>query len=538
MCFALERWHIFRNDEHLVAAVQQLYQNCMNAIRDLIDILNHKPGSTSRKNRLAFTVKQILPGQEANMIEQALKTVTNAEKNVIHNIDRLDRAMAAGTHHHAIATHEAVTKIATQVKTQHQENTAHLGKLQVSTLEMVSATIQKAGSDLSTKVSQELWGIHTDLATMKESFQQFSMNGLVLVRRDMLEALQQKEELCTSFYNLNGEQSWKRGKPHLKPPECTLRIPDVAAINIIFNRFADLFPQSTPRVSNLILSAGREPQIFPEQILYMLGVEHLSPVKDRDVVLRKGHTMTPYQLGRGRYLLQVPSFQQLLSSPAPGLLLVDGHCREECEGKISPISVFCASLAAVMVHNPECLVLHYFAGQHCFDEQSDPACGPAGMMRSLICQLLCHTGQIQLDLEWMTDALVNDVDIGDVDALCFLFQRLLQQVVGVSKIFCILDNLSEFEKSRNGWATALDGVFDHLSSMHGSLSPGLSFKLLITNAEKSWQLAHKTSEWEHVSLRAGNTMSSDKSARAVAADLQRAALREIAQNPFDREENW
>lgn len=232
--------------------------------------------------------------------------------------------------------------------------------------------------------------------------------------------------------------------------------------------------------------------------------------------------MSPHHLGRGRYLLQVPSFQHLLSSPTSGLLLVDGHCKEGCEGKVSPISVFCASLAAMMAQNSTCMILHFFAGQHCFNDPHDPARGPLGLMRTLICQVLLYPGQPRPNLDWVTNVLVNDVAAGNIDALCCLFKQILQYVVGVSDIFCILDSISEFERKQNGWGEDLDVVFDHLSSLNNSLPWDVCFKLLITSAEKSSQLAWQVSRSEHVSLRAGNLLSPEISERAATADIQRA----------------
>lgn len=242
--------------------------------------------------------------------------------------------------------------------------------------------------------------------------------------------------------------------------------------------------------------------------------------------------MSPRLLGQGRYLLAAPGFQRLLSSPAPGLLLVDGHCKEDCEGKVSPISVFCASLAAVMAQHPACMALHFFAGQHCFDDPGDQARGPRGLVRSLICQVLLYPNQPQPYLDWLTDTLINDVAEGDIGALCYLFTQLLQRVVGVSVVFCIVDSISEFERAQEGWCDDLSIVFDHLSSLCQSLRPGVSFKLLFTSAEKSTQLVWQTDRSEQVSLRAKNLLSPEKSAGAMGAELRRSVSPGFTGEPY------
>lgn len=232
--------------------------------------------------------------------------------------------------------------------------------------------------------------------------------------------------------------------------------------------------------------------------------------------------MSQELLGHGRYLLSVPSFQHLLSSPVSGLLLVDGHCKEDCEGKVSPISVFCASLAAMMAQDPARMVLHFFAGQHCFNDPNDQARGPRGLMRSLICQVLLYPNQPYPHLDWLADNLIDDVAEGEIGALCHLFEQLLQRVIGVSVIFCMVDNISEFERSQEGWCHEINIVFDCLSSLYRSLAPGVSFKLLVTSADKSTQLVWQTDPSERLSLRAKNMLSPEKSATAMDAAIRRS----------------
>lgn len=145
-------------------------------------------------------------------------------------------------------------------------------------------------------------------------------------------------------------------------------------------------------------------------------------------------------------------------------------------------------------------------------------------MRSLVCQTLLYPNQIRPHLDWLTDDLVDDLESGNsytcIGALCYLFEQLLQRVVGVSEIFCIVDGISNLERQQDGWCKHLDVVFDHLSTLRERLPHGLSFKLLLTSAEKSSQLAWQVSRSEHVSLRAGHVLSPDKSEQALAPDIQ------------------
>lgn len=267
------------------------------------------------------------------------------------------------------------------------------------------------------------------------------------------------------------------------------------------------------------------PLYSPEQLIEALK-SPISAYEDLQTVLRISHRMPQQALGRGRSLLQAPNFRHFLSSPTSELLLVDGHCQEKCEGKDSPLSVFAASLAAMMVQNPACMVLHYFAGHHCFNNPQDGAEGPVGLMRSLICQVLLYPDQPPAYLDWLEPDLVEAAEKGDVAALCHLFRRLVQRVVNVSEIVLILDNLCYFERRMNRWSEDLHAVFYDLATLHEHYLPreDVRLKILITSAGKSTEMVSLVDkDTQHVSLRAGNVHDYDKSATALVSVLQRAA---------------
>lgn len=247
-----------------------------------------------------------------------------------------------------------------------------------------------------------------------------------------------------------------------------------------------------------------------------MAVEPLSPYQDRDDVLRRGHTMSQSSLGRGRYILATSEFQELLSAPRSSILLVDGHCQDECDGKISPISVFCASLAATLAHYPALMVLHFFAGQHTFFDDG-PASGPRGMMRSLICQVLLYPNQPSPCLEQVSDQWVQNIADGNINALCWLFKELLKRVANVTTILCIVDNVSDYEEH---WFEDLKLMLNWFRSVPDELKPGVNLKLLMTSAWKSTKLVYETDRSsEYLSLVAGNVMNVGKSEWAMAQDI-------------------
>jgi hypothetical protein len=164
---------------------------------------------------------------------------------------------------------------------------------------------------------------------------------------------------------------------------------------LITDKFRTLFSHPGTDLQPLPAIAVPEPPIQPattnrpaEQLDKLLAVQPHPPYQDRNAVLLKGHIMSPVLLGRGRYVLAMPQLysRSFLSAPCSGPLLVDVDFQVQVgsDGKVSPMSLFCTSLAAALAHNPAVMVLHFWAGQRGFPDEDDPIRGPHGLVRSLV----------------------------------------------------------------------------------------------------------------------------------------------------------
>ncbi|KAF3001035.1 hypothetical protein E8E14_006231 [Neopestalotiopsis sp. 37M] len=210
------------------------------------------------------------------------------------------------------------------------------------------------------------------------------------------------------------------------------------------------------------------------------------------------------------------SFKNFVSPSSSGLLLVDGCCGDLCDGKVSPLSVICATLAATLDQTQSHVVLHFFCGRHC--RPNDALSGPGGLMESLIYQIIIYPGLFDPEFNWESNVTREQLANGDLAGLCSIFKRLIEFVNPQLTVYCILDGISEFETSLNGWLDQLKEVFEVLRGLTANTNDpqaGPYFKLLMTSAEKSTRISRLADASDRIALRAGNISSSGRAPETI-----------------------
>lgn len=215
-------------------------------------------------------------------------------------------------------------------------------------------------------------------------------------------------------------------------------------------------------------------------------------------MLQQTSSMQPDGLARASRLMSKVEFKHLLATDQSGLLLVDGYCMSMGVGRASPLSVFCASLATALTQADSIIVLHFFCGLHTkSDNLTD---GPTGMIRCLIVQLLLSLGFNLPELE-LGAKLCEGLKSDDVDCLCELFKRLVLNLNPDKILFCIIDNISDYEtKSWRDWYAMLRKVFRQLYDLVSDAGCPVPFKILMTSGERSTSIVKRVGPGEHVSL--------------------------------------
>ncbi|KAK3903633.1 hypothetical protein C8A05DRAFT_32615 [Staphylotrichum tortipilum] len=254
------------------------------------------------------------------------------------------------------------------------------------------------------------------------------------------------------------------------------------------------------------------PQISRDDLLAHLDVPDHSPTEALSRVLQRSTQPRLHASGRAQLLLAGARFRAWLSAHPweSDLLLVDGHCGAlGTPDKITPMSALCASLATILTDPtpgttaaaaaPPPLVLHHFCALHL--ARDDPLAGPAGLLRSLLHQLLREALPPLAILPLSALPLFLDHD-SDSDSphsrtpttplltpLLDLLKSLLPLLPRSRPIFLLVDSISTLETALDGWRDGAQRVVDALLDLvEEEGRPGPALRVLLVSAERSMAL--------------------------------------------------
>ncbi|KAI0521951.1 hypothetical protein F5B22DRAFT_643533 [Xylaria bambusicola] len=268
-----------------------------------------------------------------------------------------------------------------------------------------------------------------------------------------------------------------------------------------------------------------------DDLLEALGGEPvcLESLNDHGEILRKCNQFSDRALRQAAYLKSAPYFPRWLSATTSDILLVDGH---DTRGKISAMSVFCAMLVQALWNMQDqftmppiqSIALFFACGAH--TEPEDILTGPSGIVRSLIGQVLVSWPGQAPDLTFINEAdtLLSDIQENRIDALCFLFQKLLRQLPSETVLYCVVDGISLYETSYSNWKDDLDYLVEVLRDltdinlMHESHGPVL--KVLLASADKSTDVYRLVPNQKRVDLRAQNQVPTTPTELSLLEDIQ------------------
>lgn len=231
-------------------------------------------------------------------------------------------------------------------------------------------------------------------------------------------------------------------------------------------------------------------------------------------------------LERGRWLLVTDRFRAWAQyqKPKADLILVNGHLSDVTVGKVSALSVIVALIAS-MRKEPQFVILHHFCGLH--THLNDPVSGPRGLVWSLTAQLVLQLDQRKGGLAHfpnMNEMFLQDVGQHNFIALCLLFEQLFYQLHPSLTVYCVLDNISEFETTMSGWGSELCEFVNLLQRIAGERGQGPILKVMMTTANKSIRVYRQLELSNEISLCAGNFLPHSAQQLAFQHDMQRAML--------------
>ena len=147
-----------------------------------------------------------------------------------------------------------------------------------------------------------------------------------------------------------------------------------------------------------------------------------------------------------------------------------------------PTSFICAKLVDLIMPSPSnraqpesqmTLALAFFCSEHL--QKEDPDCGPAGMMRNILAQLLLA----YRDFDLRTIQRMQNLDYDDVNDSCDVVDILITQLPQYIVVFCIIDAISYYEDNATVCEEASIVVQTLVDVVERTKESGCAFKLLL-----------------------------------------------------------
>lgn len=456
--------------------MEELYQALREQIPILAEVLLRK-----HKGSLPRRIFKQHPEVEAKAIDNALTLITRASHRVTVRVGTLSREIGAETLRETKAVSSEVSK------TQDGVNSILDG---LTSIRFAQAEAEKEQNE---KYERQERLIHGFVGTINEGFQKHQDS----CRTHCQANCAQIQELLQGLINCPAPYMAYAPSPSAHPSPWNRSLPTSSAIYMSY-----------------------------DELYVLLNIpDPMTPAADLNQVIKGSYTQDRTALGRAMWLLNMERFKTWadIASHSSDLILVNGHLSGLTRGKISPLSVLAATLASMPPFSPRLLILSHFCGLH--TSPRDPTAGPAGMLRSLIGQLiLVQRDQHAMTTVTLDDTLVHQILSNDLAGLCDVFRALLMQVHPDTTVYCVLDNVSEFETSLLGWENEICDVVYFLQTMMMAGQPrfGPKLRFLLTAANKSIKIHRQLTPADCISLSARHVSSHSVQKLSLQKDVKRA----------------
>lgn len=363
-------------------------------------------------------VRKQLPPHEAQQVEKITTGIENVKARLDNRLKVLSlerdaksysniqsiKTEVEATRFHVFNVEVDVNSISYNTwATQQTAERIHLQNQDIrAQLSGVDASVRDAAANLESYVE-------ASVARQFDKWKQEFNSGLLGIQKESHDLVGMMQ---TSLYHFMGEKINAGSKLYHKHSH---------RVHTNHQKGLGWLPQPSPQSRAL---AYRLIQIPLEQLIHTLNVDPTPMLAETRGLLRLTHAMQPDGLEKVRDLISMEQFRNWMGLPFPNVLLVDGHCRDQGQGRTSPLSIFCASLAATLSQNDSNVVLHFFCGHH-GNPQYDAVSGPAGLLRSLITQLILYPNLYTTPAMEMEQNMWDAVARQEVPALLALFEQMM-----------------------------------------------------------------------------------------------------------------
>jgi hypothetical protein len=208
--------------------------------------------------------------------------------------------------------------------------------------------------------------------------------------------------------------------------------------------------------------------IKQEDLIQFLNLDALEK-NDIEYVTHQRELVLSRSQDRTEQIMKTPQLRDWLVQPASKELLIHGNSEPL---PISPISFFCAILMQNLRSVGKFKSVAFFCGCRPYEEYG----GGRTLIMSLLCQLL---QQQSFDLSFIDHEIAYRMDCGDVEAFCYVFRRLVEQVRRTETVFCVIDGINFYECNGEQPLQEMADVLRFLLDL--AEDEGLVYKIMVTS---------------------------------------------------------
>ena len=180
---------------------------------------------------------------------------------------------------------------------------------------------------------------------------------------------------------------------------------------------------------------------------------------------------------RVEWMMRSPKLREWLNFPESRTLLLnnDGDANE----MFSSTTFLSAKLLESLAHIEPIITQHFFCSLHT-TSRKDIMADATGLIKSFVSQLLLR--EVSWDLAFLSVEDLEKIQNNDLEAICVLFRKLIQQLPDATFLFWMIDGINYYERSerRRDFLKVIQALLSVIKDCNGVI-----IKLLLTCPGKS-----------------------------------------------------
>lgn len=177
-------------------------------------------------------------------------------------------------------------------------------------------------------------------------------------------------------------------------------------------------------------------------LVLALGLSPDVPQQDLKRCLSMGTSLSLNDQDRVKWMMQSPKLREWLNFPESRKLLINGD--GAANEMFSSTTFLSAKLLESLGHIEPIVSQHFFCSLHT-TSRKDIMADATGLIKSFVSQLLQR--DVSWDLSFLSTTDLEKIQHNDLETICALYRRLIQQLPDTTFLFWMIDGINYYERS-------------------------------------------------------------------------------------------